>query len=175
MGGLEEMNYLSYNFIIFIFSSSIILLIIGYFWFYRACKIIENYLDNLSGVLSCQRERKRKFSLFYSRYELSGTYKGRPVIAGIQYVGLGFEWMPLPYIKIKLKDVIRYNYNRLPDFAYIKMGWLVFKIKERLTWGVFDKNYNRFFTKDFVLIALTRLLAVAEDVERGKTLEEIFK
>jgi len=33
----------------------------------------------------------------------------------------------------------------------------------------------RFFTEDFIVIVLTRLLAVAEDVERGRTLEEIFK
>jgi hypothetical protein len=97
------------------------------------------------------------------------------VILGIQYVGLGFEWMPLPQIRIKLKDVLRYNYSRVPDFAYIKSGWLVFRIKDRLVWGVFDKSYPRFFTKNFIIITLTRLLAVAEDAERGKTLGEIFK
>jgi len=111
----------------------------------------------------------------YSKDELKSIYKDREVIVGVQYVGLGFEWMPLPYIRLKLKDVIRYNYGRVPEFAFIKNGWLVFRIKERLIWGIFDKNYSRFFTKDFIIITLTRMMAVVEDTERGRTLGEVFK
>ena len=168
------MDYLMFNFI-FLIIFGLILLIAGYFWFYRLRKVIDDYLNIVCVVLNCNIEKKHRLSPFYSKHEISGIYKDRAVIVGIQYVGLGFEWMPLPYIKVKLKDVLRYNYNRLPDFTYIKMGWLIFRIKERLAWGVFDKGYNRFFTKDFIVIALTKLLAVAEDAERGKTLEEIFK
>ncbi|MDD5005283.1 MAG: hypothetical protein PHS93_02105 [Candidatus Omnitrophica bacterium] len=149
--------------------------LIGYFWLYRIKKTVDGYLDILCEFINCKPMSKRGILPIYSKHEIAGTYNNRQVIAGVQYVGLGFEWMPLPYIKIKLRDVIRYNYDRIPNFAFIKNGWLVLKIKERLVWGVFDKNYSRFFTKDFIIITLTRLLAVADDAERGKTLEEIFK
>ena len=171
----EIMEFLPSLKIIYIIISAVFLFIIGYFWFYRICRIIDSYLEMLYNIIDCKPIKKRRLLPLYSKNEARGTYKGREVIAGVQYAGLGFEWMPLPHIRIKLKDVIRYNYNRIPDFAFIKSGWLVFKIKERLAWGVFDKNYNRFFTKEFIIITLTRLLAVAEDAERGKTLGEIFK
>jgi len=160
---------------IYIIISAILLLTVGYAWLYRIRKIISGYLELLCNIIDCKQKLKRRLLPFYSKHEVKGNYKEREVIAGVQYVGLGFEWMPLPHIRIKLKDVIRYNYNRIPDFAYIKSGWLVFRIKERLIWGIFDRNYKRFFTKEFIIIALTRLLAVTEDVERGRTLEEIFK
>ena len=167
-------SLLSLKFIYFIISV-VFLSTVGYSWFYRIRRTIDDYLDMLSEIIDCKLIRKHRLLPLYSKNELTGTYRGRQVIAGIQYIGLGFEWMPLPYIKIKLKDVIRYNYNRIPDFAFIKRGWLIFRIKERLVWGIFDKNYNRIFAKEFIIIALTRLLAVADDSERGKTLEEIFK
>ncbi|MFH1621518.1 MAG: hypothetical protein ABIA97_00145 [Candidatus Omnitrophota bacterium] len=160
---------------VYIIISAIILLTTGYIWFYRIRKIVSGYLELLCNIIDCKSKPKRRFIPFYTKHEIKGDYKNREVIAGVRYVGLGFEWMPLPHIRVKLKDVIRYNYNRIPDFAYIKSGWLIFRIKERLVWGVFDRNYRRFFTKEFIIIALTRLLAVAEDSERGRTLEEIFK
>ncbi len=160
---------------IYLLIALVFLSLIGYFWCYRIKKIIDNYLEILCGVIDCIPLKKIRLLPLYSKNEVKSKYQNREVIAGIQYVGLGFEWMPLPYIRIKLKDVIRYNYNRVPNFAFIKSGWLIFRIKERLVWGIFDKNYNRFFTKEFIIIALTRLLAVADDAERGKTLEEIFK
>jgi len=153
----------------------IFLSITGYCWFYRIRKIVGSYLNISCEIINCQKKPARRLVPLYSKAEATGVYKGREVIIGIQYTGLGFEWMPLPYIRVKLKDVIRYNYNRIPDFTFIQSGWLVFRIKDRLTWGIFDKNYMRFFTEDFIVIVLTRLLAVAEDVERGRTLEEIFK
>ena len=160
---------------IYLIISIVFFLVIGYCWFYRIRRTIDSYLELLCEIVDCKSVKRHRLLPIYSKNEIIGTYKDRQVIAGIQYIGIGFEWMPLPYIRIKLKDVIRYNYDRIPDFAFIKRGWLVFRIRERLTWGVFDKNYDRFFTKDFIIIALTRLLAVAEDAERGKTLEEIFK
>ncbi|MFC1709213.1 hypothetical protein ACFL2J_04050 [Candidatus Omnitrophota bacterium] len=151
------------------------LAVVGCFWFFRIRKIINAYLDLVCNIIDHEPKKSLRLLPLYSKNEIMGKYKGRDVIIGIQYVGLGFEWMPLPHIRVKLKDVIRYNYSRVPDFAYIKRGWLVFKIKERLIWGIFDKNYTRFFTKDFIIITLARLMAVAEDTERGRTLGEIFK
>jgi len=149
--------------------------LIGYYWFYKLKNMIEEYLKFTCEIISCKNLRKRSWISLYSRVELEGSFNGRNAIAGVQYVGLGFEWMPLPYIKIKLKDVIRYNYDRIPDFTYIQRGWLIFKIKDRFTWGVFDKRYSHFFTKEFVNVTLTRLAVIADDIERGKTMEEIFK
>lgn len=160
---------------IYIIIGSLLILLIGYFWLFSIRRIINNYLEFVCNIIDCKSPRKKRLLPVYSKNEIKGKYKGREVIAGVQYVGLAFEWMPLPHIRIKLNDVIRYNFSRVPDFAYIKRGWLIFKIKERLLWGVFDKNYSRFFTKDFIIITLTRLLAVAEDAEKGRTLKEIFK
>jgi hypothetical protein len=42
-------------------------------------------------------------------------------------------------------------------------------------WGIFDKNFEQVLSKNYLIIALERLLATAEDVERGRTLKEIFK
>ncbi|MDD5291579.1 MAG: hypothetical protein PHY46_00120 [Candidatus Omnitrophica bacterium] len=164
----------SLEFIYFVIGA-IFLSVISYYWLYRIRKIVSGYLNISCEIISCQEKPRKRLMPLYSKGEIEGVYKGRQVIIGIQYIGLGFEWMPLPYIRVKLKDVIRYNYNRIPDFAFIQSGWLVFRIKDRLTWGILDKNYTRFFTEDFMVIALTRLLSVAEDAERGKTLEEIFK
>ncbi|MDD5617744.1 MAG: hypothetical protein PHG69_01485 [Candidatus Omnitrophica bacterium] len=170
------MNFLLSLEFIYSVIALIFLSIIGYYWFYRIRKIADGYLNDVCEVINCQPVSQKRLIPLYSKDEIKGVYKNREVVAGIQYLGLGFEWMPLPYIKIKLKDVIRYNYNRIPNFAFIQRGgWLVFKINERLTWGVFDKNYDRFFTKDFIIITLERLLSVADDAERGKTLREIFK
>lgn len=162
-------NSLGFIFLIIIIS------LIGYFWFFRLRRLIDNYLVVLGQILDSKPKKKHRLFPLYSKIEVIGIYKDRQVVGGIHYVGLGFEWMPLPYIKIKLREVIRYNYHRVPNFAYIDKGWLVLKIKERLPWGVFDKNFNRFFSKDYIVITLTRLSAVADDVERGKTLEDIFK
>jgi hypothetical protein len=161
--------------IIYIVILSLFIILIGYFWFYRIRKIINNYLNVLCDVINCKKEQKIRILPFYSKNELIGNYKDREVIAGVLYAGVGFEWMPLPHIRIKLKDVIRYNYTRIPDFAFVKNGWLVFRIKERLVWGIFDRGFPRFFTKEFIIISLTRLAAVAEDAERGRTLGEIFR
>jgi len=160
---------------IYIIIGSIFVILIGYVWFFRIRRIIDAYLELVCNIIDCDPKKVRRMFPLYSKNEIAGKYQGREVITGVQYVGLGFEWMPLPHIRVKLRDVIRYNYHRIPNFAYIKNGWLVFRIKERLVWGVFDRNYSRFFTKDFIIITLTSLLAVAEDSERGRTLEEIFK
>ena len=148
---------------------------IGYGWFYRIRRFVESYLYDLADVVGSRPLRKNRWLPFYSKYEVAGVFKDRQIIAGIKYSGIGIEWMPLPYIKIKLKEVIRYNLNRMPEYAYIDKGWLVFKVKHRLVWGIFDKDYGRFFTKDFIVITVTRLLSVADDLERGKTIEEVFK
>jgi len=148
---------------------------VGYGWFYLVRNTVESYLNNLCEIINCPQPAQKRIFPFYSKSEVTGTFKDRQVIAGLQYIGLGFEWMPMPFIRIKLKDVIRYNYNRIPNFAFIERGWLVLRINERLTWGIFDKSYVRFFTKDFINVALERLLSVAEDAERGKTLGEVFK
>ena len=161
--------------IITIGGSIFCILVIGYEWFYRIRRFVDSYLDELSRAVGTRPLRKRRLLPLYSKYEVAGVLKGRQVIGGVKYSGVGIEWMPFPYIKIKLKEVIRYNVNRLPEFAFIDKGWLVFKIKHRLVWGIFDREYSRFFTKDYILIALTRLIAVADDLERGKTMNEVFK
>jgi len=149
--------------------------VIGYGWFYRIRRFVDSYLDELAQSVGSRPLRKHRLLPLYSKYEVAGVFKKRQVIGGVRYSGVGIEWMPFPYIKIKLREVIRYNLNRLPEFAFIEKGWLVFKIKHRLVWGIFDREYNRFFTKDFVIISLTRLAAVADDLERGKTMDEVFK
>lgn len=160
---------------IYIILALLFLFIIGYYWFFRIRRTVDAYLELLCNIVNGESRKGIRLLPLYSKNEVVGKYKDREVIAGILYLGVGFEWMPLPHIRIKLKDVIRYNYNRIPDFTYIKNGWLIFKIKERLVWGVFDKSYNRLFTKDFIIITLTKLLAIAEDVERGRTFGEVFK
>lgn len=153
----------------------VVVFIVIYFWFFRIRLLIDSYLRELYELVNYQPKRKHRLIPFYSKSEAVGLYKDREVVGGIRYLGRGLEWMPLPYIKIKLKDVIRYNYHKLPYFAQIERGWLILNIVERLPGGLLDKGYKRFFTKHYLVITLARLITVAEDVERGKTLKEIFR
>lgn len=153
----------------------VVLLVVAYFWFFRIRRLISGYLNALCDLVHCPPKTRYRWLPFYSRNEIAGLYKTRELVGGIRYLGRGLEWMPLPYIKIKLKEVIRYNYRRLPYFAKIEHGWLVLHITENLPWGLLDKRYRQFFTKQYLVIMLERLVAVAEDVERGRTMGEIFK
>ena len=163
---LTSFDYLLITFVAFV---------LIYFWFFRIRRLIDGYLDVMYELLQCQSAKRHRLFPLYMKEELVGSYQGREVVCGIRYRNRGFELMALPFIKIKLKSVIRYNYQRLPYFAQIERGWLVLHITKQLPWGMFDKEYLKLFTKESLVITLTRLLAVAEDVERGKTLQEVFK
>lgn len=152
-----------------------IVLIVVYFWFFRIRRLVSGYFDVLCKLINCVPRKKYNIIPFYTKNEVEGFYQERMVVGGICYIGKKSEWMPLPFIKIKLKSVIRYNYSRLPNFAVIENDWLVLRIDESLPWGMLSKDYPHFFTEEYISIALSRLLAVAEDVERGRTMEEVFK
>jgi hypothetical protein len=106
---------------------------------------------------------------FYRKVELKGVYKGREVFLGVLFTGFKNEYLPLPYIQMRLKDAMGYNINRVPNYATIEKNFLVYKVKLSVLWGVFDKNYPQVFGKSYLVVALEKLLATAEDVERGRT------
>ncbi len=104
-----------------------------------------------------------------------GAYKGRQVMIGVDYSGFNGEFLPLPFIQMKLKETISYNYHRLPNYVTIEKGNLVYKVKVSILFGVFDRNYPKVFSRNYLVIALEKMLSTAEDVERGRTISDIFK
>jgi len=48
-------------------------------------------------------------------------------------------------------------------------------VRMPILWGVFDRNFPQIFSHENLRIALDRLLAIAEDLERGRTPKELFK
>ncbi|MFH1691244.1 MAG: hypothetical protein ABIC68_01530 [Candidatus Omnitrophota bacterium] len=102
-------------------------------------------------------------------------YKGRQVIVGVDYSGFNGEFLPLPFIQMKLKEALSYNYHRLPNYATIEKNNLVFKVKVSILFGVFDRNYPKVFSRNYFVIALEKMIATAEDAERGRTISDMFK
>jgi len=155
--------------------SFVCVVILVLFWCCRLSRIINRYLQTLGVIMQTVPLRGPQVMPLYSKYEVAGVYKDWQVLGGIKYRSVGIEVLPLPYIKIKLQPVIRYNLERLPNFTAIeKDRWLVFKVKHKLAWGIFDREYESFFSHDFIVNILERLVAVAEDLERGKKVEDIF-
>ena len=151
----------------------IILLVFS--WFYRVNSLIRNFLKASKEVLGADGSIKTLFAPFYNKEEVKGSYKGREVVIGVIYSGLKGEFLPLPSIQMRLKEALGYNINRLPNYAIIEKNCLIYKVKLSLLWGVFDKNFPQVFSKNYLVIALEKLLSTAEDVERGRTVKELFK
>lgn len=149
--------------------------ILVFWWFYRITALIEPFLKDAQELLAGEWLGKSRSFLFYKKEEIKGRYKGREVFVGIVYAGLRGEFMPLPHVRMRLKEAMGYNLNRLPNYAVIEKRFLIYKVKPALLWGVFDKNYPGLFGKNNLSIALEKLLSTAEDVERGRTVKDVFK
>lgn len=163
------------------YSRYIVIGIVGLFfgvifwWFCRVIVLVDGFLKMAREVLGAQSFVRNHLPFFYHKKEMRGSYKGRDVVVGIVFAGLQGEFLPLPYISLRLKETLGYNMNRLPNYAVIEKNYLTYKVKLSVLWGVSDKNYPPVFSKHYLVIALERLLATAEDIERGRTLKEIFK
>ena len=152
-----------------------IFLALVFWWLYRVNTLIENFLKMGFDILGGKAISKVRIPFLYEKELLKGSYKGREVVLGVIYSGLQGEFLPLPCIQIRLSESIGYNTNRLPNYAYISKNFLVYKIKLSVPWGVFDKSYSQVFSKSYLVIALEKLLATSEDVERGMRIKDIFK
>jgi hypothetical protein len=157
----------------FFLGLGIIFVLLVFWWFYRSVTVIETFLKAAVDVLAGKRLSRMK--LFYASNEVTGNYKGRDVVVGVRYSGVSSEFLPLPNIRMRLKESIGYNTNRLPNYASIEKGYLVYTVKISVLWGFFDKAYPELFKKNYLMIALEKMLATAEDVERGRTVKDIFK
>ncbi len=144
-------------------------------WFYRVNTLVEIFLKSSKEALGGQSLTKTRLLPFYSKEEVKGNYKGRDTIVGVVYTGFKGEFLPLPFIRMRLKEALGYNLNRLPNYCLIEKNFLVYKVKLSVLWGVFDKNYPHVFSRNYLIIALEKLLSTAEDVERGRTVKEVFK
>ncbi len=163
----EGTIYISFGFLI-IFVGLLFL------WFYRASRLAESFIKIAVETLGGEPCVKKRVPLFYKKEEVKAIYKGRLVYVGVIYSSFNREFLLLPHIQMRLKDSIGYNYERLPNYTLIKGNLLIYKIKMNIIWGVFDKNYPKVFTKSQLIIALDRLLSTAEDVERGRTVKDVF-
>ena len=144
-------------------------------WFVRVVMLVGVFLKAAKEVIGDNGALKSRLLPYYYQEEVKGSYKGREVSIGIIYAGLQGEFLPLPYIRMRLKEAVGYNTNRLPHYAVIEKNFLIYQSKLSVLWGIFDKNFEHVLSKNYLIIALERLLATAEDVERGRTLKEIFK
>lgn len=160
-----------------IFVSAVLSLLFFCCWLWRVATLTEVFLKNVQETLRATWQGKNRSFLIYKKEELKGSYKGREVIIGVIYAGFKGEFMPLPCVRMKLKEALGYNTNRLPNYAVIEDRHLVYNVKPSLAWGVFDKNYPQVFSKNALLVILEKLLAAAEDLERGRTAaaEGLFK
>lgn len=149
--------------------------LVAFIWFYRVVRIVHAFLGNVKEVIGGKDINHRKSVMFFRKEELSGFYKGRQVIIGVDYSGFNGEFLPLPFIQMKLKEAISYNYHRLPNYTTIEKNNLIFKVKVAILFGVFDRNYPKVFSRNYLIIALEKMLATAEDVERGRTISDMFK
>ncbi|MEK7850088.1 MAG: hypothetical protein AAB213_04675 [Candidatus Omnitrophota bacterium] len=152
-----------------------IFVVLAVWWLYRVNTLIDNFLKIGSEILGGKAIAKTRIPFLYEKEVLKGSYKGREVIVGVIYSGLQGEFLPLPCIQMRLRESMGYNTNRLPNYAYISKNLLVYKIKLSVPWGVFDKSYPQVFSKSYLIIALEKLLATSEDVERGRRMKDIFK
>lgn len=149
--------------------------LVFFWWSYRVIRIVRAFFRNTIDVIGGEYVEQRKFRIFFKKEEIRGVYQGRQVLFGVDYSGFNGEFLPLPFIQMKLKEVISYNYHRLPNYATIEKNNLIFKVKVSLLFGVFDKNYPKVFSRNYFVIALEKMIATAEDVERGRAISDIFK
>lgn len=149
--------------------------LVAFWWFYRVVKIVRAFLRNAADVIGGEYIGRKRSIMFFRKEEMAGVYKGRQVIIGVDYSGFNGEFLPLPFLQMKLKEAISYNYHRLPNYTTIEKNNLIFKINVSILFGVFDKNYPKIFSRNYLVIALEKMLATAEDVERGRTISDMFK
>lgn len=154
---------------------ALIFCVLVVWWFYLIITLVNSFLKSGFEVTGGRPVNGKGMPPFYKIVEIQGTYKGRDVLLGVLFTGFKNEYMPLPHIQMRLKDTLGYNINRLPNYATIQKNYLVFKVRLSALWGVFDKSYPPVFSKSYLVIALEKLLATAEDVERGRTAKEIFR
>jgi hypothetical protein len=138
-------------------------------WFYRISTLVNAFLGYALEVTGAQFVQGLRIPPFYRKIEITGNYKGRDVNCGVVFAGFKNEFLPLPHIEMRLKDTVGYNMNRLPNYAVIEKNLLIYKVRLSVLWGVFDKSYLLVFGKSYFVIALEKLLATAEDVERGRS------
>jgi len=146
-----------------------------FWWFYLILTLVSGFLKIGKGVISGQFVNGNTTPPFYRITEIKGSYKGREAYLGVMFAGYKNEFMPLPHIRLKLKETVGYNLNRVPDYAVIEKYYLVYKVKFSALWGVFDKNYPSLFSKNYLIDALEKLLSSAEDVERGRDQQRILQ
>jgi len=143
-------------------------------WLIRVGILAQGFLRLAAGVIeNPQRAGKNNF-FFYRKDELRGVYKGREAVIGVFGAGTKGEIVSYPYIALRLREAMGYNLNRLPHYAVIEKGCVVYSLKFTGLLGVFEKSYPQLFSRNYLIIALDRLLATAEDLERGRTYKEIF-
>lgn len=154
----------------FIFSAlGLLFIVFLLWWFYRISTLVNVFLKYGLEITGAQFVKGRWIPPFYRKIEIVGNYKGRDVGLGVIFAGIRNEFLPLPHIEMKLKETIGYNMNRLPNYAVIEKNSLIYKVRLSVLWGVFDRSYLLVFSKSYLVVALEKLLATAEDVERGRS------
>ncbi len=143
-------------------------------WLARTRVVIQHFLKASREVLGVPEVPLPSWRLFFSRHEVSGIYKGRDVQVGVRYSGIKNAFLPLPLICMMLKETMGYNTARLPQYAVIEKNTLVFLPKANLPWSVFDKAFDKVFSKNYLILALEKMMATAEDLERGHPSREVF-
>ena len=169
------MNLESAHIVNMVVSGSFLIIVVVFAWVGRVAVLAHRFLHMAAEVIEePQWQRKGHFSI-YGKDEVRGTYKGRDVIIGIATAGIKKELMSFPHIALRLREAIGYNLNRLPHYVVIEKGFVVYRMKFSGLLAVFDKSYPQFFSRNYLIIALDRLFATAEDLERGRTYKEVFK
>ncbi len=143
-------------------------------WLGRVAVLAYRFLHVAAGVIEGPQWKRTVHFLFYGKEELRGTYKGRDVIIGVAFAGFRGELMSFPHIALRLREAIGYNLNRLPHYAVIEKGYVVYRMQFSGLLAVFDKSYPQFFSRNYLIIALDRLFATAEDLERGRMYNGVF-
>lgn len=156
-------------------AGSLFVLLVVFVWVGRVAVLAHRFLHTAAGVIEEPQWRRKGHLFFYGKDELRGTYKGRDVIIGIATAGIKGEMMSFPHIALRLREAIGYNLNRLPHYVVIEKGFVVYRMKFSGLLAVFDKSFPQFFSRNYLIIALDRLCATAEDLERGRTYGEVFE
>ncbi|MGE5279563.1 MAG: hypothetical protein ACM3L6_02320 [Deltaproteobacteria bacterium] len=143
-------------------------------WICRVAVLSHGFLRMAADVLEGGRRQRAGALRPYGRDEMRGTYHGRDIVLGIAFAGIKGELMTYPHIALRLRKALGYNLNRLPHYAAIEKGYVVYRMRASGILGVFEKNYPEFFCRKTLIMALDRLVAAAEDLERGRTYGEVF-
>ncbi|MFB3919228.1 ATP-dependent permease AUS1 [Candidatus Velamenicoccus archaeovorus] len=143
-------------------------------WLARTTLVIGHFLKAGREVLGVEDARRPPWLDFLASREIRGVYKGRDIYIGVSYSGIKNIFLPLPRVCMTLKETTGYNTGRLTQYAAIENNTLVFLPKVSLALGVFDKGFEKVFSKNYLIMALEKMIATAEDLERGHPLKEVF-